>query len=423
MRRILFAGHTGMEKGTVLSALSRDIEQHSPEYKNLVKVYELEKYIKRASGESPASFPAIKSLAKVREAWEKGWRLLIHTIETENPKGCSLVSTHLVFYRHGRLVAPVRLDLIAEWQPDTIITFIDEMPTVRQRISTKEYHFTFRELYTWRMAEWVMADQLAWIVGTSRFFLKDHSTKKENPFRHIPNYILSVKHPVQMLYRLLFRNDIPIVYASFPISATRDKEDIKQEITDFRKKLHRMFIVFDPLTIDERIMESWVSEAADDTIHFDFKTGPPGRWDCRLENKEDSYNYSPLLWDNNLGQAKIPVSEIRELLERIRTEGESDIDDHITFRDYRLIDQSDFVVCYRPYYQGNYHGGVDQEISYANDTSKRVYAFLSNDEKPRSPLRGKIDHPYRKEDEFWTSMGNLLKGGPDLDLRAGRVSF
>ncbi len=415
MKKILFVGHTGLRKKTVLHTLATEIEQHCPEYRNLVKSYELEDYIKQAAGEDPALFPIMKSAAKMREVWVKGWELLTQTIKDENPRGCSLVSTHLIFYRHSRLVAPARLDLIAEWSPDTVVTLIDDVFAVRNRINFKGYHFMLRELYTWRMAEWLMADQVAWAIGTAS------RTRDEGSPKHIPNFLLSVKHPVHMLFRLLFRQNIPRVYASFPISSTRDNEEIKKEINDFRSRLHKLFTVFDPLTIDERIMNTWATEATSKTIRFDFTTGPPKRWDCRINSEHDGGNYAPLLWDNDLQTAEIDVSEIQDLQERICIEGESDTDDQITFRDYRLIDQADYVVCYRPNYQNKYHGGVDAEISYANDTTRPVYAFLSNDSRPGRPLKGRIDHTYRDKATFWRAMEQLKQKGPDLDLRKGRV--
>jgi hypothetical protein len=171
-------------------------------------------------------------------------------------------------------------------------------------------------------------------------------------------------------------------------------------------------------------MDTWAVEAKTNTICFDFKKGPPKRWDCRVVGDNDrDCNYNPLIWDDELGTAEIPVAEIQDLLNKIQEENESIIDDHITFRDYRLIDQADYVICYRPYYQNEYHGGVDDEISYANDTSRLVYAFVSNDIKPKKPLKGRIDKSYNNEAKFWEEMEKLSKAGPDSDLRKGRIIF
>ena len=424
MTKIFFAGHTGVRKEAVLKALASEIERHYPQYTNLVKVYPLEEYIKRASGEDPKQFPGMPSLGRMRAAWEKGWEELTRTITCENPKGCSLVSAHLVFYRFARFAAPARLDLIADWQPDAVVTLIDDSFAVRGRTTEKEYNFTLRELYTWRMAEWVMADQLAWMAGKAR-----HArVTSQRPPKHIPNFLSSVKQPVHMLFRLLFQEDkFRRVYASFPITQTRNTQEMKEQINGFRRRLHRLFIVFDPLTIDERIMETWAAEAKAaerprDRVRIDFKIGPAHRWDCRVNAASDAGNYAPLLWDDDIEKPiEIPVSEIEELRER-RLEEESDIDEQITSRDYRLVDQAEAVICYQPYYLGRAHGGVDAEIGHANTSTTPVYAFSSYP-KPHGPLKGKIDFIYPEEADFWTAIERLSQTPPDLPLREGRRWF
>ncbi len=415
MKKILFAGHTGLRKRAVLESLKSEIENQLDKYKNLVQVYDLDDYIKQAVGVDPSEWPALRNVGQMRQDWANGWQQLTKAMREEIPKaGCALVAAHLVYYRNGRPISPVRFDLIADWQPDTVVTLIDDLFAVRNRIPSK-YPFPLSELYSWRMTEWVLADQIAWAVGAAK-----------PSGKHIPNYLLSVKQPIHMLFRLLLSLETSVVYASFPISSTRPDPSKKEAINRFRSQLHKVCTVFDPLTIDERIMQTWAEEAEHDVVRFDFGTeGPPGRWDCRVTpkpidpNDPKPPNYDPLLWDDDLGTAEIPLSEIQALFQRIGLEGESDIDEQITWRDYRLISQADYVACYRPFLGDAYHGGVDSEVSYANDLTTHVYAF-SPDQKPGKALKGKITFPFSDEGEFWDQIAQLK---PDKPRRAGRIMF
>src|SRR3989442_11048073 len=67
----------------------------------------------------------------------------------------------------------------------------------------------------------------------------------------VPHFVVAVKHSRRMLYRLLFRRDILRIYASFPISDTRDKSKRVAEVNKFRTELESRYTVFDPCTIDE----------------------------------------------------------------------------------------------------------------------------------------------------------------------------
>lgn len=409
MKRILFAGTTGLRKDRVLETLRHEIDRHSPEYRNRITIHSLEGCIKKANGGDASSFPLVKSLYAMRETWRQGLEYLRDEIRDHNPTGCALISSHLVFYRHGRPVAPVIPTLLGDLQLEAVVTLIDDIFSVRQRIHTMGHPLTLRELYTWRMNEWLLADQVAWTLG--------------NKGRHLPNFIVSVKQPAHMLFRLLFEESVPRVYASFPMTATRGKEKVKREIDAFRHRLHRDFVVFDPLSIDERVMETWretMEKSGTDRITFQFDGGPPSRWDCRVAQNGEEKNYGPLLWDDDLGETTIHLSEILELRERVRVEGESDIDDQITSRDFRFIDQADYVVCYRPHYGDRWSGGVNAEVNYANDTLRPVYAFLSTDGPPHQPLRGRFDYSFREDALFWESLQDLARRGPDADVRGGR---
>ncbi len=107
---------------------------------------------------------------------------------------------------------------------------------------------------------------------------------------------------------------------------------------------------------------------------------------------------------------QIKRNEIREMLLPEQGENYTTIDDQIEFRDIRLIAQSDFVVCSRPYMDGRITGGVNTELEYASMMGKEVVAFVGKDKLKGKPLRARLSKdPFKKEDEFWGYLEEVAK--------------
>ena len=175
-------------------------------------------------------------------AWQRAGLAIAEQMEDLDPRH-SLLSTHLTYYTSGRQFSLIDIPTIRRWRPDCIITLVDDMLDIRAALARRdaEQHTNFRlrlrEILAWRSAEIAMADLLA---------------RNLYERRDIPHYVVGVKHPAAMLYRLIFhRRRFPVVYSSFPITAIRYEGDRRESVDAIRRELHRRFIVFDPLTLDE----------------------------------------------------------------------------------------------------------------------------------------------------------------------------
>jgi len=141
-------------------------------------------------------------------------------------------------------------------------------------------------------------------------------TKMLAQYQKKPFYIISYNDTPKTLYDLISNTNMKKLYLSFPITHIKEKMPEKlKEVEQFRERLRENFIVFDPLTITDL-----------------------------LDTSE---------WSN----------DILEMLKG-QTVG----------RDYRFIDQSDFIVVYYPVIERS--AGVFAEMKYALQTGKPIYAYI-----------------------------------------------
>ena len=113
--------------------------------------------------------------------------------------------------------------------------------------------------------------------------------------------------------------------------------------------------MFDPLTIDERILalaNQGRQEGAGDVC-----IGPDDRWPMGFSDDLEGMTPS----DDIQYPLVIPADQIEEAID--------DIDRQIESRDYRLIDQVEAVAAFRPNYRTHYSRGVFAELQYAAQTA------------------------------------------------------
>ncbi|MFB3096595.1 MAG: hypothetical protein ACE1YX_02760, partial [Nitrosopumilaceae archaeon] len=156
-------------------------------------------------------------------------------------------------------------------------------------------------------------------------------------------------------------------------------------IDEFREKLHERFCVYDPLTIDDRVtqmkFQEWKSTGGvnpDDEIEIT----ESDRWALgkdfslvRETLKVDS--------DKSVYPIKLSVAEVKEVAEEKQAGSSTNasvIDNNIRTRDFRLIDQSDTMVQYRPNISGTISQGMLHEANYASNVSPRDWYFYWPDE-------------------------------------------
>jgi hypothetical protein len=302
---------------------------------------------------------------------------------------------HFTFRFEQIPLCPVDFGMLIDWKPDCIVTFIDDAYCVRQRVHAGGYKsFSLTELVQWRAEEALVGDLLARMVNVKV---------------PIPNYVVSVKHPANMLVRLLLKPDVARVYMSYAITGTRNDVSRRDFIDSFRRRMHSQpnCAAFDPLTIDE-LPPVRAPAASRDPALFEYDASQPAqRWpalDPDLALCRDDLSY-PIT---------MPMQEVGDVREAI--------DAQVKNRDIRLVDQAHFLVVYRPTLRGGdgsqstkLSSGVQGEIDHAAATGCPVICYVKRGEDllPESPFADKRpesnpDMFYdTDETRFWERIGRL----------------
>ena len=206
-----------------------------------------------------------------------------------------------------------------------------------------------------------------------------------NNYKEVANYTLSVKQPIITLYDLLLTPEKLKLYAAHPITNTRENIDLVSEIENFKSKLYRSFTLFDPTTIDERLLSLSLQEQ-----HPEWREMNKGELAESVvtisSDKRWPIRHGPLLCQDveRLFPIQISADEIVEVIE--------DVDNQIQTRDYRLIAQSDALVAYRPNLNGKLSTGVYSEMQYARDVAfKPCHMFFPPEDgaEEATPFKGR----------------------------------
>lgn len=382
--RVLFAGHTGLGKTShVLPRLRQYVYSQDSAWQNTTSSADRDLREKELAQQFDAEdqLKLMHTFLNLgwrgqRDAWLRSVRQAIQDCnEAEPSPRFAFLSLHLSYQWHSGFFSPLSwgsvdhqsltsaIDLIREeFRPDYCICLIDDIQAVQERLAA-EIHLRLRELLTWRNVELLLTDLLAHETilrpGRQRWLV-------EFPFEY--SSLFAIRHPPEALYRFLVEPSCPRLYASFPISRTRGTAEYRAEIDRFRNGLHERFAVFDPLTIDERPLLALLGEPNDGVVVLNAED----RWPIPAERT--------LCGEGPKAYGHLRADEIREITTRASSMTKSELDRTIEARDFRLIDQADALVVYRPLFlRGELSGGTRAEMVYAQRSGKPVFLVHDRD--------------------------------------------
>ena len=391
--RVVFTGITGIRKLRLMQAVASLASRESgkpanlihPETLSFIRVLDLDNEIDKTLGGGRKAFlDMLVNPQKREEAWYKVFDKKIRDLE--NFQGHVFLGLHNWCYRKGQFFSCVNWDVLTRFRPTIFITLFDDVYDVWQRVNDYERDklktnsfFRLDEILEWRSAEVLATDILAKNLFINSENLEGGGNYKSLPVQFqnvfgkaIPHFTMAVKHPTTTFHRLLFRRrDYPILYASFPITDTRDAEATRRPIDQFRKKLHEAYTTIDPLTIDELRFKDIPRKqgfTVASVLRPRWRAMPAGLSPCIPET---------LLTDNPFD--RVHGSYFDALKESISA--------RIVSRDLSLVAQADATVGFRPFYggQAGISRGMDKEIITANDLGKGLYIYHPDeDEKGQS---------------------------------------
>jgi hypothetical protein len=390
--RVIFAGTTGIRKhyainkivGKALTEAKQPTDPDNIHAREFIRYFDFESELEKKFKIPLWTFRTSLHFKEQHDMWKQTFNQILDDIDN-NPSKHVFISLHTTFFNSSRFFSTLDHDAITRFKPELFINFIEDTYAVWQRIVTKtvtkedpaKSYLRLRDIMVWRTVEILVTDMLAKTLS-------------------VKNYVVAIKHPLNMLFNLIFNPKILFVYASFPISKTRNEADRRKEIDGFRFKLHGNYVIFDPLTIDEKILQFIPKKGKRTILHKDRKWPIPAEF--------------PLVGDDDL---KFPISLNTQEVEEIS----QDIDDNVKFRDFRLISDVDALVAYRPYWGKVVHEGVKSEIDFATTTMKPSHLYFPKEdgETDKSPFKaGGV--PYGQLEELYSA---LEKQTPSENRRWG----
>lgn len=391
--KVLFVGPSGLQKADAVRNLTRAAEARYTGTQIFCCHLDPLLY---GDGRNAATFLKMPPDIQ-RRRWRDAFRDACRDYDASGAEHYFLI-LHLVYHHRQIPTCVADFAALADWEPDRIVTFLDDVYFMRERIHQKKYEdFTLSELLSWRAEELMVADLFARTV---------------HPETPPLNYFVPVQHCPDMLARLLLAptEEPPVrIYTSYNISAARDtkkrseeRERIRQITDDFRKRCREeaQCVFFDPLTIDE--LPPLLRPHTRRHLSYD-RTNLAHRWPVLLP---------AILSPDDLPiphkKHKIPPAELR--LAKAPIEGQ------IEQRDYRLIDQSHYLLLYRPTLHGtpSLSSGVALELGHATNTGAPVIWYVHDDDPtPVHPFYYPDSaHSLRgPEENLWNHLAGLAPVG------------
>jgi len=404
--RVLFFGTTGTQKSDLMKAIQKiafdeavsegEIAGKS-NLNDYIKILDIEDEICKGTGTESSLDHVVTYLNAPEHERHRRWMGAMESVidrANSQPRArYAFLSLHGFYWRGRQLLCDLDLNLIAHFNPSVIVTLCDDLCDIQTRIKNgdpEDYlnnQLLLREISAWRSAESALADLIARGIGDGE------------PLR---NFLIGVKHPPEMFYKLLFRRDILPIYASFPISYVRSKKsEVKELLDNFRWNLGEKYTVFDPLAIDEFLLSDRDPSTGKELTYQELFNKYNG---TNHKAKDHRWHFGDCSAVPGCPDAVISGYEYIDTL--------LDIKKQIPNRDFRLIDQvkwlGGIIVAYRPLIDGHEPGGVRAELNYAHDNTVPVYNFHPPEDRKKTGAFGPLD-PYEKCRGPYNTVEDLLQ--------------
>lgn len=422
---VLFSGTSGLKKAALLQRFQAYLRYHASEFfpsvdkarpaDELFPILELPLYRWTPHVPPGALYSEIDTvLALGRRPFEAA---------LARRPACILLHTHMTYFNRGQYVSWLNASPMQNILPyfDSVnlrhvVVLIDNIFDVRSKIDP-DFSLTLKDLLNWRDVEVLVSD----VFSRGLTSVQKNST------------VYSVRHSMWNLANLIF-TEKPKLYLSYSISEIRrlqNSEDekkreagsnfLKQNI-EFRHFMERDFITFDPAAIDEMPLllkhNEWTRDG---------KAVPEF---VQLHRSELWPVAEPrnCLADPRDKITDIPFSEVREICGTDNPEARSIVEKQMRIRDYRLIDQADGLLAYRPSISENKSRmaqGCDEEIGYVAQGAQKARRpfYIIKDEADARLSAGALGREYIPGDfHEWRDLDNANTRANAFEQAAKMIS-
>lgn len=392
--RALVTGQVGLDKGTYLRETGDLVKKQGKRYvletigEKMVSLYNKKNVTEKTILNLPRGFLELLR----RYAWSK----VIEEVGAGHlaPEDVAVVSSHTVFRWYHGLFPAIDEDLVCGFDPDIIVTLIDDVNDVARRLHERgtDFYQQLWEVLAWREEETWFTHYLA------------ESIRK--PVGHdVAFYVLPRKQGPALLAKILTNPSAKKAYMSFPMTTLKARQDrmsaanpqdesdlrrvntLVEKVTTFKAAVEEMFIAFDPAAMTERgLIGQTRTVEGDLEVPFEVVAGDVRKLkDAGVTSRPAwAANWGPHssvgLVDFDFGGQRLNGAEVTACL--------AGIDSQIISRDYLLIDQSDFVIMYILMGEDDQpviSAGCQSEMLYAYAAGKPVYVVCPGGQDSLSP--------------------------------------
>ncbi len=422
---------------------------------------ELLEFFPDKNSETPPREPRVSVIGEraqdeIRDKWPEAYKNAVRKAMVGNPD-VAIVLLCFEYYRYEtyEFYSPVDSNVLADSQPQTVLTLIDDIYDIYYRLSQPGQVFDIQELIVRtfppgssarrddRDLRQLYKDALSVVIGTLLRLLTWREKEIEcaaNISRAIDNCghsVLGTKHPIEAGARLLLGShssefqrigaSYP-VYVSHPISRPRrdmkggsdwppfvdDLDDVVKVLREHCDGTHHIVPIM-PTAIDEfrmlddgshlhpHLIPRWTLQNVD--LLFTLPDPPPKAG--FFKNYEDYESRGlPLIFDPPVDSSGrrvgFPISgpEVSGMLRNLR----ESIRLQMAGRDHFLVRQCPGLFLYRPLYgKHEFSGGVESEI-HTYDQIRKCKARAADDSKRRAAfihdMKDAVGLFSKKEDRF-----------------------
>jgi hypothetical protein len=329
---------------------------------------------------------------------------------------CLFLHTHLTHFLTGHFRSWVGLldpqTLFRDINLKLIVNLIDNVYACKHEVANDGYPHTLDQLITWRDNELMVSEILAGLTSPGKSVF---DTCK----------VVSINHCIETAKKLIIDVGSHSLYLAYPISKIRDLRvllstygdislsNIDQEVAKFQieeiaarfKKLifslkaefdnshtiseieqklleqnheyreffGKYFVAYDPGTIDEMPLVLKLKDRGPETSVV---LRSEDRWPLVCDAAMRLAGWDKLA---ELGQFELPAAEVRELSAPTTSDSrkfQTSIERQVRSRDFRLIEQSDGLIAYRPTFSGRWSASVRIEIDHVHRHLKRPFYVI-----------------------------------------------
>jgi adenylate kinase len=259
-----------------------------------------------------------------------------------------IVNTHATFrWKHG-LFPAFDFDQLGQLNADKYVCLLDNVDHVHARlVRDHQIDHSLKDLLVWREEETLATEMMMLGCGGGR---RNNTADARGGGLGSPAafYLLAVGRDhgtAEMLYRLMFKPDMPKAYLSFPMTHVNDEPAILDQIDNFRRTMMEHFIVFDPSDLEEHELYQQALQAS---------------------QQAQKVMEVPVLGE----VIRFDIAEIMQVA--------GDIHAQIYARDFQLIDQSDMIISYIPAMPDGkpaVSSGVERELQHAHEATREVFVI------------------------------------------------